>query len=292
MLPQPFDDAAITRVLAWFESNRRDLPWRRQTSPWGVLVSEVMLAQTPVARVIPVWQEWVERWPAPAQLAAEPPAEVIRAWGRLGYPRRALRLHETARIITAAHDGTVPADYATLRALPGIGDYTAAAVVSFAFGGRACVLDVNVRRLYTRLFDGHASPPGHVTTAERRRAEAIIPAEEPARWAAATMELGQMVCTARNPNCAACPVADYCRWLARGRPGLGERTTKPQSYQGTDRQVRGLIVAHLHAGPAGRPALDALWPDGIQLARALDSLVADGLVDPVAEEVYALPGDS
>lgn len=291
MHARPFDAVAVAAVLAWFDVNRRDLPWRRHPSPWGVLVSEVMLAQTPVARVAPVWASWLQRWPTPADLAAEPPAEVIRAWGRLGYPRRALRLHAAAQVIVAEYGGEVPRDYAALRALPGVGDYTAAAVVSFAFGGRACVLDVNVRRLYTRLFDGAAAPPSHVTAAERARAEALVPAEQPARWAAATMELGQLVCTARSPDCPACPLADYCSWLARGRPGLGERTTKPQAYYGTDRHVRGLIVAHLHAGPATRVALDALWPNPIQVARALDSLVADGLVDPVTDATFALPGD-
>ena len=280
------------RLLAWFAGQARDLPWRGGASPWGVLVSEVMLQQTPVPRVMPVWRQWLARWPEPTGLAAEPAAEAIRAWGRLGYPRRAMRLHAAAMVITAEHGGQVPSTYEALRTLPGVGDYTAAAVVSFAFGGRAVVLDVNVRRFFARYFDGQPAPAAQVTAAERARAEALLPAEAPAAWAAATMEFGQLICTARNPACDRCPVADGCAWLSRGRPGAGTRTTKPQSYVGTDRQVRGLIVAHLHAGPAARPTLDALWPaDPIQLARALDSLVADGLVDPIAPATYALPGD-
>ncbi|MDQ1250492.1 MAG: A/G-specific adenine glycosylase, partial [Actinomycetota bacterium] len=176
------------RLLTWFDASARDLPWRGGTSPWGVLVSEVMLAQTPVARVIPVWTQWLRRWPEPANLAAEPVAEAIRAWGRLGYPRRALRLHAAAAMITADHGGRVPSDYDALRALPGFGDYTAAAVVSFAFGGRAVVLDVNVRRFLARYVDGIAAPPAHVTAVERARAEALMPTDSPASWAAATME--------------------------------------------------------------------------------------------------------
>ncbi|MCB0916369.1 MAG: A/G-specific adenine glycosylase, partial [Actinobacteria bacterium] len=177
-----------SRLLAWFAENRRDLPWRQSSDPWGVLVSEVMLAQTPVARVEPVWRAWMDRWPEPADLAAEPAAEAIKAWGRLGYPRRALRLHEAAGIIVEQYGGEVPDDYDRLIALPGVGDYTAAAVVSFAFGGRATVLDVNVRRFYARYFDGQPAPATHLTAAERRRAAEIVPDRDPALWAGATME--------------------------------------------------------------------------------------------------------
>ena len=279
------------RVVTWFDQNRRPLPWRESPTPWGVLVSEVMLAQTPVPRVAPVWRAWLDRWPTPADLAAEPVSEAIKAWGRLGYPRRALRLHEAAGVIVEQHSGEVPRDYQSLVALPGVGDYTAAAVVSFAFGGRATVLDVNVRRFYARYFDGQPFPPAHVTSDERRRAAGYLPDRDPALWAAATMEFGQLVCTAKEPRCESCCVADGCRWLARGRPDAHLRTTRPQGYAGTDRQVRGLIVEKLRSGPAAREAIDALWPDGIQLARALDSLVSDGLVDPVEPERFALPGD-
>lgn len=281
-------------VTQWFVRHARSLPWRETPTPWGVLVSEVMLAQTPVARVAPVWSAWLERWPTPQELAAEPLAEAIRAWGRLGYPRRAMRLHETAGVITDEYSGVVPADYATLCTLPGVGDYTAAAVVSFAYQGRAVVLDVNVRRLFARYFFGEPTAPTHVTAADRRFADGLAPIEPAAaaQWAAATMELGQVVCTARNPDCGHCPLAPGCVWLAAGRPGAAARTTRRQAYFGTDRYVRGLIMARLHDGPARRTELDVLWNDPDQAARALDSLVADGLVDPYASDEFALPGDA
>jgi A/G-specific adenine glycosylase len=278
-------------IVEWFDGNARALPWRVNPTPWGVLVSEVMLQQTPVARVEPVWTDWLRRWPTPPDLAADSPAAAIRAWGRLGYPRRALRLHAAGSVITAQHAGEVPSTYEELIDLPGIGDYTASAVVSFAFAGRATVLDVNIRRLFARLLEGQPSTTPHVTAAERRLAEALVPEHEPARWAAATMELGQVVCTARNPECDRCPVAGRCAWLAAGKPGAHQRTTKPQNFIGTDRQVRGLIVDRLRAGGATANELAELWPDPTQLARALDSLAADGLVDPVTPDRFTLPGD-
>lgn len=257
------------------------------------MVSEFMLQQTPVNRVLPVWQQWLERWPAPTDLAADSPAEAIRAWGRLGYPRRAMRLHAASVAITEQHGGTVPDAYEELVALPGVGDYTAAAIVSFAFGGRAVVMDVNIRRFLARYLSGEPAAPAHVTAAERALAASLVPDESPAVWAAATMELGQTVCTARDPACSRCPVSASCAWLAAGRPGVDQRTTRPQRYAGTDRYVRGLIMARLREGPATAPDLRALWPaDPIQLNRALDSLVTDGLVDPSGENRFTLPGDA
>ncbi len=145
------------RAIRWYEAAARDLPWRRTgTSAWAVLVSEVMLQQTPVARVEPVWTEWLRRWPSPAALAAEPAGEAIRAWGRLGYPRRALRLHECARALVDRHGGQVPSDVDALLALPGVGGYTARAVAAFAFGQRHPVVDTNVRRLIARAMSGHS----------------------------------------------------------------------------------------------------------------------------------------
>lgn len=285
------DDRIQQQVVDWFDCNARELPWRSDPQPWGVLVSEIMLAQTPVARVEPVWREWLQRWPTPAKLASDPAAEAIKAWGRLGYPRRALRLHEAARIIVRDHRGQVPDDYDALLSLPSVGDYTAAAVLSFAFDRRALVLDVNVRRLLARLLNGVAAPPTHTTKAERALATELIPTSEPARWAAASMELGALICTARAPQCHECPVAPDCRWLAAGRPGLGGSTTKRQRFAGTDRQVRGLIMAVLRDAdePVQRAQLDAVWSDRIQLLRALDSLVADGLVDPIGDQALTLP---
>lgn len=279
-------------LSCWFQANKRDLPWRNNPSPWGVMVSEFMLQQTPVNRVRPVWQAWLARWPQPVDLAAEPPAEAIRAWGRLGYPRRAMRLHAASVVITEEHGGEVPDTYEALVALPGVGDYTAAAIVSFAFAGRAVVMDVNIRRFLARYLNGQPAAPTHVTAAERELAESLVPNDQPALWAAATMELGQTICTARDPACDRCPVAPGCAWLAAGKPGADQRTTRPQRYEGTDRYVRGLIMARLRETPATTPELHALWPtDPIQLSRALDSLVTDGLVDPIGKERFALPGD-
>jgi A/G-specific adenine glycosylase len=281
-------------VLAWFERHARDLPWRAPgTTPWSVLVSEIMLQQTPVARVVPAHQEWLARWPTPAALASEPAGEAIKRWGRLGYPRRALRLHETATILTARHGGAVPADIDALRALPGIGGYTAAAVASFAFGQRHAVLDTNVRRVLARLIAGQPQPAAAPSVAERRLAESLLPAEPAvaARWSVAVMELGALVCTAASPRCAACPVARHCTWLAAGQPAQPARR-RTQRYDGTDRQCRGRLLAVLRDGdsPAHRADFDVVWPDQAQLARALDGLVADGLVDPLPDGRYALPG--
>ncbi len=287
-------------VLAWYTRNARDLPWRAPgATPWSVLVSEIMLQQTPVARVLPEYLRWLARWPTPAALAAEPAGEAIRQWGRLGYPRRALRLHETATIVTTRHGGKVPADRDALLALPGIGSYTAAAVASFAFGQRHAVLDTNVRRVLARLIAGQPVPAATPSTAERRLAESLLPAEPAvaARWSVAVMELGALVCTAANPQCGACPVARDCAWLAAGRPKdptdpAARRRT--QRYDGTDRQCRGRLLAVLRdsGAPVSRADFDAAWADQVQLTRALDGLAADGLVDPLPDGRYALPGSA
>jgi A/G-specific adenine glycosylase len=288
-------------VLAWFARHARDLPWRVPgTTPWSVLVSEIMLQQTPVARVIPAHQSWLARWPTPPALAAEPAGEAIRQWGRLGYPRRALRLHETATIVTERHGGIVPDDVDALLALPGIGSYTAAAVASFAFGQRHAVLDTNVRRVLARLLAGQPRPRGAPSPAERRMAESLLPAEPAvaARWSVAVMELGALVCTAASPRCAGCPVARDCAWLAAGRPeagagdGDGRSRGRTQRYDGTDRQCRGRLLAVLRdgGGPATRADFDAVWADPAQLARALDGLVTDGLAEALPDGRYALPG--
>lgn len=250
-----------------------------------------MLQQTPVVRVLPVFEAWMSRWPTPADLAAEPTGEAIRAWGRLGYPRRALRLHAAATAIVEQHGGQVPRTREELLALPGVGDYTAAAVESFAFAGRAVVLDTNVRRVFARIVSGEQFPSTSVTAAERELARGLLPSTEAHRWAAATMELGAIVCTARTPACDACPVASMCRWRAAGYPAYDGPARRGQAWEGTDRQCRGRLMAVLRetSGPVPKATLDLVWPDATQRERALDGLVADGLVDPVAEGEYALP---
>lgn len=268
-------------IVAWYADHARDLPWRRpDTSPWAVLVSEFMLQQTPVRRVLQPWADWLHRWPTSAALAAEPVGEAVRAWGRLGYPRRAQRLHASASAIVERHGGEVPRDPDALRALPGVGDYTAAAVASFAFGARQVVLDVNVRRLIARLDGGTDTPIGAPTLPERRRAEAWLPEHGAAGWSVAAMELGAQVCRATDPGCAACPVRTDCRWLAAGRPPGPPRPRQP--YAGTDRAARGHVLARLRAlalsASLTEDQLLADWPDPAQARKAIGSLVDDGLV--------------
>lgn len=281
-------------VLTWYDAHARDLPWRRtDASAWSVMVSEFMLQQTPVSRVLPVHAAWLERWPTPAALAAESSGEAVRAWGRLGYPRRALRLHAAATMIRDRHDGEVPASYDELRALPGVGDYTAAAVASFGFGQRHVVLDTNVRRVLTRAVTGREFPAPSVTRAERDLAASLLPEDEPtaATWAVAVMELGALVCTATNPDCAACPVSDRCAWLAAGRPAYDGPPRKVQTYAGTDRQVRGRLLAVVREahGSVSRARLEEVWHDATQRDRALASLLADGLLVEAGEDRFALP---
>jgi A/G-specific adenine glycosylase len=257
-----------------------------------------MLQQTPVARVLPAWRHWLERWPAPAALAAEPPGEAIRMWNRLGYPRRALRLHAAAVAIVERHGGQVPAEHGALLALPGVGSYTAAAVASFAFGARHAVLDTNVRRVLARVVTGAQYPPPVPTAAEAVLAERLLPADAALapRWGVATMELGALVCTSRAPRCDDCPVAQLCRWRLDGFPAHDGPPRRVQAYEGTDRRVRGLLLAALRAadGPLPADALAAAAPDEAlrdpaQRDRALDGLVADGLVEPLEGELYRLP---
>lgn len=281
-------------VNEWFVANRRDLPWRAPDfGAWGILVSEIMLQQTPVARVIPRLALWLERWPTPADLAASPPGDAVRAWERLGYPRRALRLHAAAVAITERHGGVVPHDVDELLALPGIGDYTARAVAAFAFGLRHPVVDTNVRRVIARAVLGQALPGPPSTRRDLAAMEALLPAALPdARlFNAAMMELGAIVCTARSPRCHACPIADSCRWRAEGYPPYeGPRAAVQASFAGSDRQVRGLIMAELRASDirVTEQELETVWADAVQRDRALAGLIADGLVVPVAGG-YELP---
>ena len=282
-------------VNDWFVENQRDLPWRREGfGAWGILVSEVMLQQTPVVRVIPRLEQWLERWPTPAALAASPPGEAVRAWDRLGYPRRALRLHAAATAITELYGGVVPSDIAQLLELPGIGDYTARAVAAFAFGLRHPVVDTNVRRVVARAILGQGEAAPASTRRDLSAMEALLPDDESAAkvFNAGMMELGALVCTARAPRCGDCPLAGSCAWRAAGYPEYdGPRGAVQAKFEGSDRQVRGLVMAEIRASeiPVTRAEIDRLWPDASQLARALASLETDGLVVADDSDAYLLP---
>jgi A/G-specific adenine glycosylase len=283
----------VPAVNTWFRANGRDLPWRRPGfSAWGTLVSEFMLQQTPVARVIPRLELWLTRWPTPADLANVPSGEAVRAWDRLGYPRRALNLHAAAVAITERHAGVVPQDVGDLLALPGVGDYTARAVAVFAYGHRHPVVDTNVRRVIARAVTGDAEPAQPSAKRDLVAMEALLPADlVEARVAnAAIMELGAVVCTARTPRCEACPIAESCAWRAAGYPAyLGTRRPVQKKFEGSDRQVRGLVLRASDV-PVSQAELDTVWPDRTQRTRAILGLIADGLVTGSAADGYQLPG--
>jgi A/G-specific adenine glycosylase len=275
-------------VLAWYKKNKRDLPWR-STDAWGVLVSEIMLQQTPVARVLPVYNEWMKRWPTPAALAAATPAQVITAWGRLGYPRRALRLHECAKVISTQYKGKIPTTQSELRELPGVGDYTSAAIIAFAFEGRSLVLDINIRRVFARVIDGIEVPTAAPTKSERQEREKLIPSKNPHVWAAATMEFGALICTAKNPKCGQCPLADQCIWRSLDYP-LSDQPKRTQSWHGTDRQCRGVIVQALRENPAlTKKEIMQLWDVPSQVEKALLTWLEDGLLVEQKGQRFSLP---
>ena len=313
------------RLFDWWSRYARDLPWRfGQTTPWGVLVSEVMSQQTQMSRVVPYWTAWMKVWPDAASLAAAPKAEVITAWGRLGYPRRALRLQECAQQVAGQYADRLPRDYDQLVALPGIGDYTASAVMSFAYGERIAVIDTNIRRVLSRVFLGRESKGGAASREERQLAWQVLPEDEDpeasdhrvngddrletadpqirsaawreppsARWNQAVMELGATVCVARKPACDICPLAGHCRFLKAGLPGLGSGRTRPrQRFAGTDRQIRGSILQALRqasGAPVFRKDLKPLCDDEIRLDRCIASLDEDGLLEIGQDGSLSLP---
>ncbi len=281
-------------LLAWYDRAERDLPWRRPgVSPWQILVSEFMLQQTPVARVEPIWLAWIARWPTPSTTAAAGAADILRAWGKLGYPRRAKRLHECASVIADTYSDQVPDDVETLLTLPGIGAYTARAVACFAYRQPVPVVDTNVRRVVARSVHGQADA-GSPSRNDLDAVAALLPDDDSApRFSAALMELGAIVCTARSPRCGVCPLS-HCTWRTRGFPAGTGPARRAQRYAGTDRQVRGrlLDVLRASADPVGRAELDLAWPaDTVQRDRALDSLLVDGLVEQTADGRFALCGE-
>lgn len=292
-MPEPGPGIDPEALLGWFDEAERDLPWRRpQTSAWQILVSEFMLQQTPVNRVEPIWLAWVARWPTPSATAAAGAADVLRAWGKLGYPRRAKRLHECAVVVAAEHGDQVPADVDTLLTLPGVGAYTARAVACFAYRQRVPVVDTNVRRVVSRVVHGCAEAPPSARDLDE--VAALLPDDDAApRFSAALMELGAIVCTARSPKCGVCPLRD-CRWRSAGYPAATTPARRIQRYAGTDRQARGRLLDVLRASdtPVTRAQLDVAWlTDTAQRDRALDSLLVDGLVEQTATGLFALAGE-
>jgi A/G-specific adenine glycosylase len=290
---------SLEALIDWFETTKRDLPWRNpECGAWGVMVSEVMLQQTPVNRVTPRFEYWMARWPTPRDLARDSVADAVKAWDRLGYPRRAKRLHDAATIITDVHAGVVPSDLDALRALPGIGDYTARAIRTFAFGLPEPIVDTNIRRVVARSVQGDALAGPARTTSDRARVENLLaPLRDPAQACAAAaglMELGAVLCTPKNPACDRCPLASSCAWKGAGYPDYeGPLPTQQAAFHGSDRHVRGIILRELRSSDTPIPAafLASLWHEPTQFDKALQSLVADGLIRESSTEAtsYELP---
>jgi A/G-specific adenine glycosylase len=268
--------AALT---AWAETARRDLPWRRTRDPWAVLVSELMLQQTQVRRVVPKYHAFLERFPTPAACAAAPAGEVVRLWAGLGYNRRALNLHRAAVAIDAA--GRFPDTLEELLALPGVGPYTARAVLAFAFEQDVAVLDVNVIRFLARF---------HGRTVTQTEADALVPPKRGWAWNQGLLDVGATVCTARLPRCDACPVAGRCVWRTVGGDDPF-RPTRQSAFEGSDRQGRGRLVDALRRGPVGDKDIPAAcgWPDDpVRAHRIAEGLLVDGLAVSL-EGSLALP---
>lgn len=259
-------------------------------SDWGTLVFEIMSQQTPIARVQPIWLEWMQRWPTPADVAAASSADIIVAWASLGYPSRALRLKACAGAIVEKHGGQVPLSLKELTLLPGVGAYTASALLAFRHGIRVPVLDTNVRRVLVRFLDGREFPP-HTTPskAETMRADALLPEDghHAAEVSLSLMEFGALVCTQLSPSCDECTISNNCAWALAGCPKDEKRPT-PQPYAGTDRQARGRIMkalrtAHFEGtdGLTKRRVLDAARLDGgdrYQPTRVYRALLKDGMI--------------
>ena len=281
-------------IIDWFEAEGRDLPWRQPSfTAWGSLVSEFMLQQTPVARVIPKLEEFLQRWPTPAALAASPSGDAVRAWANLGYPRRALWLHQCAVTIVEKFKGEVPRDVEDLLSLPGVGPYTARAVAVFAFGAHEPVVDTNIRRVIARHNQGNADQGPPSTQRDLEAMTALLPSPEKSpAFNAGIMELGALVCTARNPRCDVSPIAHTCAWKKAGYPEhVGPKKTVQKKYEGSDRQARGAVMALLRQAQhtVSSEELQACWPDHAQLGRAITGLLQDGLIELVADDSYQLP---
>jgi A/G-specific adenine glycosylase len=268
-------DAFTADVLAWGVPRLRDLPWRHTRDPWAVLVSEVMLQQTQVARVAPRWEAFLERFPSPPECAAAPLGDVLREWQGLGYPRRARNLHATAGRV--ADLGGFPRDLDGLLALPGIGPYTARAVMAFAFELDVAVVDTNIARVYARVL-GERLTPKRV----QEVADAACPAGDAWVWNQCLMDLGAVLCRPRHPACAVCPVAAHCVWRGDDAPdpavGSSGVSSRQAPFEGSDRQARGRLLKALADGPVERERVATVMQrDQVAADRLVGSLLDDGL---------------
>lgn len=287
-------DGRHARLIGWWEAERRNLPWRRTRDPWLVLVSEVMLQQTQVDRVLPYFEAFAERWPTPEQCAAAELAEVLAAWQGLGYPRRARNLWQTAAIITERHGGGMPANLDDLLALPGVGPYTARAVQAFALGIDTGVVDTNVGRILARWTGRRLGP-----REAQHIADELVPVGESWAWNQAMMDLGAQVCTRRDPSCGRCPVQPWCAWGSAfvgsepsGQPDPADRSAgvsaRQAPFEGSDRQARGRLLAALSDGPlptARAAAAMRLEHDAARAQRLVAELIAEGLVSAAASQL-------
>ncbi|MFN8024022.1 MAG: A/G-specific adenine glycosylase [Acidimicrobiales bacterium] len=282
-MPPGFADA----VLAWGEPRLRDLPWRRTRDPWAILVSEVMLQQTQVPRVVPKYLAFLEAFPTPAACAAVPLGEVLRHWQGLGYPRRARNLHATAIAVTER--GGFPESLDELLALPGVGPYTARAIRAFAFEAEAAVVDTNIARVYARVV-GRTLRPREVQAI----ADAAAPVGEWWAWNQTIMELGAVLCRPGSPRCDECPVASTCAWRGSEVPdpavGSAGVSVRQARFDGSDRQARGALLRAAGTGAVTVGALATVSGRDTEHARRLaDALVAEGLLVREAEGTYRLP---
>jgi len=280
-------------LLTWAAAHGRDLPWRRTRDPWAVLVSELMLQQTQVPRVVPKWKAFLRRFPDPAMCAAAPVGDVVRAWEGLGYNRRAVNLHRCATEVVARHAGQLPEDLDALLSLPGIGPYTARAVLVFAFEHDLGLVDTNAGRFLARAGAGRALAPHEA----QPLADALVPQGRGWAWGQAVFDLGALVCTKRAPTCDRCPIVSWCTWAGAGWPepdpvggsaGIG---TPQSTFAGSDRQGRGRLVDALRRGPVAPDDLVAVtgWPDPERAERVARSLVTDGLAVVGTDGRFQLP---
>jgi len=277
-------------VLRLGRSGLRPFPWRETRDPWAVLVSEVMLQQTQTRRVVPSYVAFLDRFPSASACAEAGLGAVLEAWAGLGYNRRARHLHRAAQAIVDSHGGAVPADLRSLRALPGVGEYTARAVLVFAFERDEAVVDVNVARVLARAVAGAPLAP----RAAQSLADALVPPGKAWEWNQALMELGAERCSARAPACARCPLSRRCAWFnsAPATPDPARRGPRPNPFEGSDRQGRGRLVDALRSGPvpARRVRFACGWPEDPRRARRVaDGLVADGLARRTPGGVLVLP---